>query len=357
MSLPRCSRFSEKGDYMPKTENQKLKLLLLKEYLEQNTDPDHPASIHDLMTWLEENGVSAERKSVYRDIQLLMDFGCDIIATKGKTAGYYLAGGSFDLAELKLLADAVLASKFLTERKSSELLKKLGKLTSRHRAVELRRDLVVSGRVKSMNESVIYNVDELHEAIRKNSQISFRYFEWDLKKERVYRKGTRCASPFALCWDDENYYLIAYTAEHGITHFRVDKMTNIRQTGEPRIQTPETRKLDLTRYGKQVFGMYNGNLQNVRMRFENSLAGVVIDRFGKEIMLIPDGPEHFTCTAEVMVSPLFYGWIASFGSRVLLLSPESVVSGFRACVDELARLYTSQANNRIQSERNSSHET
>ena len=324
---------------MARTENQKLKLLLLKDYLEQNTEPEHPASIHDLTAYLEANGVCAERKSIYRDIQLLMDYGCDIVATKGKSAGYYVAAGAFDLAELKLLADAVLSSKFLTERKSSDLLKKLGKLTNRHQAVELRRDLMVSGRVKSMNESVIYNVDELHEAIRSNSQISFRYFEWDVKKEKVYRKGTRSASPYALCWDDENYYLIAYTAEHGITHFRVDKMTNIHQTGEPRIQTPETRKLDLTRYGKQVFGMYNGNLQTVRMRFENSLAGVVIDRFGKDIMLIPDGPEHFTCMAEVMVSPLFYGWIASFGPQVRLLSPDSVVQSFQDHVRSMLALY------------------
>ena len=324
---------------MPKTENQKLKLLLLKEYLEQNTDPDHPATIHDLIAHLEAKGISAERKSVYRDIQLLMDYGCDIVTTKGKTAGYFAGSGAFDLAELKLLADAVLASKFLTEKKSAQLLKKLGTLTSRHRAVELRRDLVVSGRVKSMNESVIYNVDALHEAIRAGSRISFRYFEWDRDKERVFRKGTRTASPYALCWDDDNYYLIAHTAEHGITHFRVDKMTNIRQTGEPRIQTPETRSLDLASYGRQVFGMFNGSLRQVRMRFENSLAGVVIDRFGKDIMLIPDGPNHFTCMAEIMVSPIFYGWIASFGTRVKLLSPEDVAEEYKSHIHSLIELY------------------
>lgn len=313
---------------MPKTENQKRKLLILKEYLERQTDADHPASLHDLIACLERQGVSAERKSVYRDIAILKEHGCDIIDTKGRTAGYYMNAGTFDLAELKLLADAVLASKFLSEKKSAALLKKLGTLTSSYQAVELRRSTVVSGRVKSMNESVIYNVDALHEAIRADSQISFRYFEWDRAKERVFRKDTRVASPWALCWDDDNYYLIAHTAEHGITHFRVDKMTNIRQTGQPRIQTEQTRSLDLASYGKQVFGMFNGSLRQVRMRFENSLAGVVIDRFGKDIMLIPDGPDHFTCMAEIMVSPIFYGWIASFGTRVKLLSPEDVVKGY-----------------------------
>lgn len=327
---------------MSKTENQKLKLLLLKDYLEQNTDPEHSASIHDLIAHLEANGIPAERKSVYRDIQLLMDYGCDIVSTKGKTAGYSLISGGFDLAELKLLADAVLASKFLTEKKSAQLLQKLGTLTSRHQAVELRRDLVVSGRVKSMNESVIYNVDALHAAIRADSQISFRYFEWNRNKERVFRKETRIASPYALCWDDANYYLIAHTEAHGITHFRVDKMTDIRQTGESRVRTEQTQALDLASYGKQVFGMFNGSLRTVRMRFENSLAGVVIDRFGKDIMLIPDGPDHFTCMAEIMVSPIFYGWIASFGTRVRLLSPEDVVERYQNHCAAICRLYESE---------------
>lgn len=313
---------------MAKMENQKLKLLVLKEYLEQNTDPNHPATIRDLLAYLESRDIHAERKSIYRDIQLLIDNGCDIVTSKGKNAGYFLNAGTFDIAELKLLADAVLASKFLTARKSSDLLKKLGTLTSRWRALELRRSMVVSGRVKSMNESVIYNVDELHEAIRNDSQIRFRYFEWDRDKNRVFRRETRTASPYALCWDDSNYYLIAHTEEHGLTNFRVDKMSNIRLTGEPRVRTEETKDLDLARYGKQVFGMFNGELKNVRMRFENSLAGVVIDRFGRDVMLIPDGDDHFTCTEEIMVSPVFYAWIASFGTRARLLSPDSVVEGF-----------------------------
>ncbi len=324
---------------MAKMENQKLKLLALKEYLEQNTDPDHPATIHELVDYLESRDIHAERKSIYRDIQLLIDSGCDIVVNKGKNAGYFLNAGTFDIAELKLLADAVLASKFLTARKSSELLKKLGTLTSKYRAQELRRSMVVSGRVKSMNESVIYNVDELHEAIRNDSQIRFRYFEWDRAKNRVFRQETRTASPYALCWDDANYYLIAQTEEHGLTNFRVDKMSGIRLTGEPRVRTEETKNLDLSRYGKQVFGMFNGELRQVRMRFENNLAGVVIDRFGKDVMLIPDGDDHFTCTEEIMVSPVFYAWIASFGTRAKLLSPESVVRGFRETIEQIQIMY------------------
>lgn len=325
-----------------KTENHKRKLLLLKDYLEKNTDQDHPASIRDLTVYLEAQGIPAERKSIYRDLQLLMDHGYDIVGTKGNGAGYWMASGAFDLAELKLLADAVLASKFLTEKRSAQLLRKLGTLTSRYQALELRRDLVVSGRVKSMNESVIYNVDDLHEAIRTDSQIRFRYFEWDREKNRVFRRESRLASPYALCWDDSNYYLIAHTEEHGLTNFRVDKMTNIRLTGEPRVRTEETKNLDLSRYGKEVFGMFNGERRQVRMRFENSLSGVVIDRFGKDVMLIPDGDQHFTCTEEIMVSPVFYAWFASFGTRARLLSPDSVVEDFRKTVSSVAALYESE---------------
>lgn len=324
---------------MPKSENQKMKLLVLKEYLEQNTDEDHIATTAELLNYLEQRGISAERKSLYRDIQCLEEFGCDIIRTAGKHAGYAIGSGTFDLAELKLLADAVLASKFLTEKKSSQLIQKLGTLTSRHQAVALRRSMVVSGRVKSMNESVIYNVDDIHQAILANSQITFRYFEWGPDKQRVYRKGVRTASPYALCWSDANYYMIAYTEEHGLTHFRVDKMAQIHQTGTPRLQTEETKKLDLSSYSKEVFGMFGGEPVQVRMRFENSLAGVVIDRFGKEIMMIPDGPAHFTCMAEIRISPVFFSWIAQFGVRAKLLSPQRVVDEFREQCSQILGQY------------------
>ena len=323
---------------MARAENQKTKLLVLRDYLEQYTDPEHPASAAAIIAYMEDRGISLERKTLYKDIQLLEDYGCDIIRTAGKTADYAIGETGFDLAELKLLADAVLSSRFLTEKKSDALLRKLGRLTSVYRAGSLRRSMVVSGRVKSMNESVIYNVDEIYQAMNENSQISFRYFEWDRQKQRVFRSGLRVASPYALCWDDSNYYLVAYTAEHGITHFRVDKMAQIRLTGESRVRNEQTETLDLSSYSRQVFGMFNGELQNVRLRFENRLAGVVIDRFGRDVMLIPDGDDHFIYTAQVRVSPLFFGWVASFGSGVKILSPQKVAEAFvQDCREILAQ--------------------
>ncbi len=313
---------------MPKSDYQKTKLLLIREYLEQYTDPEHPASTPVLQSWLEQHGIHAERKSVYNDIQTLEDYGLDILKQTGQKGGFSLGERTFELSELKLLADAVLSSRFLSERKSAALIRKLETLTSVHNAKQLHRQLVVTGRVKSMNESVLYNVDTIHQAIAAGVQITFRYFDWTPKKERSYRGGTRKASPYALCWDNACYYLIAHTQEHGLTHFRVDKMNQINLTSLPRVQTEETKNLNLSDYSRQVFSMFGGELRNVRMQVENRLAGVILDQFGRDVTLVPDGEDSFICVARVRVSPTFLGWVAGFGGRIRLLSPEDVVEQY-----------------------------
>lgn len=324
---------------MPKSENQKKKLLLLKAFFERETDENHPATMAQILDYLAAQDIHAERKSVYSDIQTLQACGMDIVSLRGKTGGYYLASREFELPELKLLVDAVQSSKFLTDRKSMALIRKLEGLASRHEASQLRRQVVVRGRVKTMNESIYYNVDRIHDAIAVNSQIRFRYYDWGVDGQRHYRVGTYVASPYALCWDDENYYLIAHSERHGITHYRVDKMDTIVQTGQPRVQTEETKNLNLADYAKKVFGMFNGNELAVRLRFHNSLAGVVIDRFGHDSMLIPDGPDHFIFSTSVVDSPLFLGWVAGFGQKVQILSPQSLVDEYRAMLADTLTLY------------------
>ena len=247
-----------------------------------------------------------------------------------RNGGYFLASRTFELPELKLLVDAVQSSKFLSERKSMQLIAKLETLASGYAAGSLRRQVTVAGRVKTMNESVYYSVDLLHEAIQKNSRITFRYFDYDLNGSRRYRPGLYTASPYALCWQDENYYLIAHSERHGLTHYRVDKMASISMTGQPRYMDAQTRELDLTEYGKNVFGMFAGSREQLRLRFDRSLAGVVIDRFGRGTPCVPDGPDAFICTVEVAVSPNFFGWLASFGARAQLLSPAPVREAFVA---------------------------
>ena len=313
---------------MARSDNQKLKLMLLARLLEQQTDEAHPMSAQQLIAALAEHGVKAERKSIYSDIAALQDLGMDICLQNGKNGGYYLASREFELPELKLLVDAVQASKFLSERKTVQLIRKLETLASRWDAGRLRRQVVVSGRVKTMNESVFYTVDQIHEAIAANRQIQFRYFEWDVDKQKHFRDRRYIASPYALCWENENYYLVAYSERHGITHYRVDKMAQLQMLDTPRIVNDETRALDVSKYGKNVFGMFGGEQMQVKMRFENPLAGVVLDRFGHDVMLIPDDDSHFTLTTDIAVSPVFFGWLAGFGGAAKIVFPQSAVEAY-----------------------------
>lgn len=313
---------------MARSENQKLKLLLLARLFEQQTDEQHALTMQQLLSELQAQGVAAERKSVYDDIDCLQQFGMDIVRQPGPRGGYFLASRMFELPELKLLVDAVQSSKFLSSKKSVELIGKLETLASVHEANALRRQVVVSGRVKSMNESVYYAVDRIHEAIAQNRQVKFRYFDYGPDGSRRQRPGDYFASPYALIWSEENYYLIAHSQKHGLTHYRVDKMARLSVTDKPRYMDETAKQLDLGKYGRSVFGMFAGEPQCVKLRFENALAGVVVDRFGKDAMLIPDGDEHFTVTAEIAVSPVFFGWMASFADRAKIVYPESVAQEF-----------------------------
>ena len=315
---------------MPRSENQKLKLLYLKELFETQSDEQHVLSMQDILAYLAAHGINAERKSIYTDIACLQEFGMDIVLQKGPGGGYFLASRPFELPELKLLVDAVQACKFLSERKSVALIEKLSSLCSAHEASQLRRQVTVCSRIKSMNESIYYTVDRIHEAIAENRQIRFRYFDWGIDGRKHERPGDYFASPYALVWDDENYYLIAHSQRHGLTHYRVDKMAKLTKLETPRVITDEAKNLDLSRYGKNVFGMFAGSPQQVKLRFHKSLAGVIIDRFGKETMLVPDGDEHFTFTTEIVVSPVFYGWLAGFADKAEILFPETVQNEFTA---------------------------
>ena len=324
---------------MARTEKQKLKLLYLLDYLMEHSDEEHPISTGEMIEYLERQGIRAERKSIYDDIACLQDYGADIEMVRGRSGGYYVASRDFELPELKLLVDAVQSSRFLTTKKSLELIGKLERLAGRHDAGSLQRNVVVSGRVKNMDESIYYNVDAIHEAIAAGSQITFRYFEWGVDRQRHFRENDYTASPYALIWDEQNYYLVAHSDRHGLTHYRVDKMASIRQTGEKRYTDDNIRKLDVSVYGKNVFSMYNGESIPVKMRFRNDLAGVVLDRFGRDSMLIPDGDEYFTFTATVAVSPSFLGWLSQFGGRAKVLYPESVVQEHKKLLEQALAQY------------------
>ena len=326
---------------MPKSENQKQKILFVMDYLQKHSHKDHPVSTSEIISMLRKEGISADRKSIYSDIKALVEYGLDIVSIPGKNGGYYIASPKdFQLSELKLLIDAVLSSKYLTEKKSRELIGKLCDLCGTDKEAELmERNLLVSGRVKSMNESIYYNIDVIQEAIAKNVQISFRYFDWDFDGKRKYREKAYVASPYGLCQDNENCYLLALSERHGITPYRVDRMTGIELLDAPRIPCPELTGQALIDHANRLFQMFAGDMVDVKLRFHNSLLNVVIDRFGKAIMLIPEPGEYFNCTVKVAVSPMFLSWVIGFGNKAKILYPQSVIDQLQTLCREATEQY------------------
>ena len=315
---------------MSKSDNQKLSLLYIRDYLEENSNENHPVPAQDLVDMLERRGIRCERKTIYSHISALQDYGLDVVNRRGKDGGYYIASRNFELSELKLLINAVQSSRFLTEKKSRELIEKLCRQCNRFDASLMHRDIVIDRRVKSMNETIYYNVDAIQEAISRNRQIRFRYFNWGLDGQRHYRDKDYQASPYGLCQDNENCYLLAHSPRYGVTHYRVDRMSDIELVEDSRIPCPELTGKELISHANQLFQMFDGDILRVKLRFHNSLINAVIDRFGRETMMIPDGAEHFTCTVEVAVSPLFLSWVIGFEHKAQILYPQSVVD---ACAE------------------------
>lgn len=316
---------------MPKSDNQKLKILYILDYLEKNSHEQHPIKTSELISMLDrQHRISCDRKTVYSDIAALQEYGIDIVSVPGKNGGYYIGSPrNFQLSELKLLIDAVQSSRYLTESKSRELIEKLCDECNEHDAGLLRRNVLVSGRIKSMNESILYNVDAIQEAISNAVQIRFRYFDWDLGGKRRYREKEYLASPYGLCQDHENCYLLALSQRHGVTPYRVDRMTDIQLTQDKRIPCPELTGKALIEHANRLFQMYSGDAVNVKMRFHRDLINVAIDRFGKDTMLIPDGEDYFNFTVPVAVSPMFISWVIGFGSKAKILYPDAVAEQCR----------------------------
>lgn len=334
---------------MPKNPKQKQKLLYIMRLFMEKTDEEYGITVADIIDYLDDYGIAAERKSIYNDIETLRDFGLDIVKTKvGKISLFSLVSREFETQELKLLVDAIQSSKFITQKKSRELIKKLENLSSENQAKDLHRQVIVANRVKTSNEEIYYNIDSINKAINHRKKISFYYTRWAVSREgnrkivKVRRHdGMRyLLTPKALTWDDENYYLIAYDKDADmLKHFRVDKMEGIAVEDERADSTKAVDKFDLAIYTKQVFGMYGGELVSVKMRFDDSLIGVVVDRFSDKVFISPNHDGTFTVTAEVMLSPQFYGWLFSFGDKAKLLSPRSAQNGFKKHLAEVMSVY------------------
>ena len=328
---------------MPKGKNQKMKLYYLAKIMLQRTDDEHGLGIMQIKKLLEEYGVTADRKSLYDDMDALREMGIDIICERsGKDYFYHVGSKHFDIAELKLLVDAIQSSKFITAKKSDDLIKKLTSMASRYEAEQLNRQVTVRGRVKNMNESIYYSVDDVHRAIAENRKIKFEYMTWTPDKELVKRREEPyVVSPWALTWDDENYYLIAYDEDADrIKHFRVDKIKKVRVLDELRAGKSKFKEFDLAKYAKMNFGMFGGETVNVKIAFANEMVGVFIDRFGRDISIRPSKTKGWSETnVDVCMSSQFLGWIFALGPNVKILGPKAVVKEFKAELEDRMRIY------------------
>ena len=309
----------------------------------EQTDEEHYISMPEIIEALAAYDITADRKSLYQDLRDLEKLGIEV---EGEATGnryhYHVISRFFELPELKLLVDAIQSSKFITERKSNTLIKKLERLVSKYEAQKLQRQVYVSGRIKTMNESIYYTVDAIHNAISENRKIKFQYYQWNIKKEMELRHNGAWyhISPWGLSWDDENYYLVGFDSEAGlIKHYRVDKMLHISMSEEKREGSEYFTKLDMAEYAKKSFGMYGGEEQTVKLLVDNSLAGVVIDRFGKDVMMIPTDGNRFTVSVNVRVSRQFMGWVFSLGEKVKIIGPDLVIQQMREEVSRLVRQY------------------
>lgn len=323
---------------MAKSPGQKLKLLHIIRMLEEHTDENHPMSTAEIIERLEANGIHSERKSIYDDMEKLCDFGYDIIQVHSRLGGgYYMASREFELAELKLLVDVVQSSRFITTRKSRELIKKLEKKAGKHDAGQLQRQVYVAGRIKTENESIYYNIDNIHKAIQENRQITFTYMDWNLKKQLVPRaNGKRQVSPWALIWQDENYYLAAFDSVEGIIkHYRVDKMGQVKVTDDEREGVSQFERVDLAAYTNKTFGMFSGKEEIVTLQFPRQLTGVVLDRFGKDADVRVMEDDTFRIRAKVAVSGQFFGWLAGIGKAARIVAPESVLESYRSWLQQI----------------------
>lgn len=305
--------------------HNKLRILYLARLLYQGSDQDHPLSVEDIQAQLQQLDITVERKTVYDDLELLRQFGMDIVYVRGKRHCYYLGQRQFELPELKLLIDVVQSSPFLTVKKSMELIGKLEGLASQAQATQLRRQVYVLDRVKTHNEQLYYNIDGINAAIQQNVRIRFRYFDWSPEGQRVLRHGGAWyqEDPVALAVD-RNYYLVAYRPREGkYVHFRVDRMQELSvMAGVPRSPLPEG--FDLAAYTRTIFDMHSGEPQRVTLELDQGLINVAMDRFGQEAHYRREG-DRVVISAQVDVSPTFLTWVLGFGGRAKLLAPDSAV--------------------------------
>lgn len=328
---------------MAKRGNQKQKILYILKYLKEKSDEEHPVSTQEIIDYLMQQDILADRKTIYSDIAELTDFGYDIEYKKARSdGGYYLTEQEFELPELKLLVDLVQSAKFITQKKSEAMIKKLTTFTSASEARKLSRQVYVARRIKNENESIYYAVDEIHRAIGEGCAIEFHYVFHDADKKEILRREGKAylVSPWALTWNDECYYMIGFDHEaECIHHYRVDRMRDTKMQDLQRIGQEAFEHFDLADYCNKTFHMFAGPEVYVVLLVKNEYADVIFDRFGKDIQVHKRTDGYFTTMVPVMVSGQFFGWLSGLGSGCRIQSPIEVRNEYLSFLTDIVDGY------------------
>lgn len=320
----------------------RIKLLKIWELLCQETDEEHPMESTAIIEKLNDMGIPCNRKTLYSDIQVLCDCGYEVLHQRGRKNSYYVLDRSFDLPELHILMDAVQAASFITEKKSAELIEKIASLAGSRSGDLIKRNIVSFNTTKNNNEAIYYSVNEITLAITKRKKVSFTYFDYDEAHQRKYRKGgqTYKVNPFATVFSNDNYYLICYDDKHNdMMHYRVDRMDQVAMLPDEVLPLPKESRFDVKQHKKQLFGMFIGEEETVSFEVDKSLFDVVFDKFGKDAKLSLKEGSTYTFSANIQVSPIFYGWCCAFGDKLKVVSPDNVVLGIKEHIEKLMQLY------------------
>lgn len=317
--------------------NQRARLIFLYRILLEYTSADCPISRDKIEEKLAEHGIFESRKAFAEDIKALKAAGLDIQSTNGRNAGYFVSSRDFEFAELELLADAVSASKFLTEKQSRDIIGKLGTLCSREEAKQLHRNVQIFGR----NGQLLYNVDRINSALneKKNKyKIKFKYFTYDVNKQKVYHGDYRVCTPYALVWDKDRYYLVAWNDNRQCySNYRVDHMEYIEPIDEP--ARPLDKGFDIMQYISEHFSMFSGEAAPVKLRCDNSLASAVFDRFGMDIRLTEKNESTFCVSTTVVPSGPFYAWVFQFDGKIEILESPKVRDEYISWLKKTLKLH------------------
>lgn len=321
---------------------KKLKLLYLMRMLEEETDSEQGLTMPQILQKLEDVGISAERKSIYRDIETLREFGIDVRTYQRSPVEYAVEDRDFALPELLLLVDAVQSSRFLTQRKSDALVRSVKRLASVRQRKLLDKRVHVEGRIKMQNESVFSNVDRIQEALARKHKLSFHYFKYNAHKQRVLQHGGEryVETPVQLVYSDGYYYLVVFNEKHdGFANYRVDRMSDIEVLEERALRNDRISEFDPQKLEGSAFGMYGGDTVPAVFLVEDEAMGAVIDRFGKDVLCYEADAHTARVHASVVASPAFFGWLAQFGHRIRIEKPASLVEGYREYLADILKTY------------------